>query len=352
MTLRVRLLLGYGYLVALLLLATGSAMLGFLQLSESVDVVLEENLFSIHSSMHMLESLERQDSVTLAALLDGDAHRAELERQDAAFHQALGEAADNITEDAEGPVLEAIRGSFDTYRQHRDEILRRQPERPLREYNERVFPAFRDVKQQVLELLEINQQAVIEADRRAREAAVRNGAWLGFLVAFALVSLVFLSRALQRQLLSRLHGLRRDLAALGADRRRHLRVTGNDELAQVARQVNDLLDDLQAERARHRGRLAEERRTLLALLHHLGGAALFDRSGQMLASSDEREAPLPPELRRWIEREGEAHLEAALDSGGGDVPAATVTAGGVPWRLEALRNLAGRPVGWLARSPD
>lgn len=349
MTLRVRLLLGYGYLVALLLLATGSAMLGFLELSESVDVVLEENLYSIHASMRMLEALERQDSATLAALLDDDPRRGELQRQDDAFHAALEEAQANITESAEQPVLQRIRETFGRYRRQRDELIRESPERPLRAYNERVFPAFRDVKLGVLELLEINQQAVIEADRRTRETALRGGAWLGLLVAVALVSLVFLSRALQRRLLSRLHDLRHDLAALGGVRQRRLRVSGDDELTQVARHVNELLDDLQEEKVRHRGRLAEERGALLGVLRHLGEeAVLYDLSGRLMATGAGGEETAHPELREWIVTQGRELLDA---DGGEDDQGIQVQAEGNTRRLFLLRTGEGRPVGWLTR-PD
>ena len=109
MKLRVRLLVGYGYLVALLLLTAGSGMLGFLQLSEGIDVILEENFRSISASTHMLEALERQDSATLLLLLDEQTDRADMERFQKAFSDALEEAQANITEDDEEEELAAYR---------------------------------------------------------------------------------------------------------------------------------------------------------------------------------------------------------------------------------------------------
>lgn len=196
MTLRLRLLLGYGYLVGLLLLATGSAMLGFFHLSESVDVILEENFNSITAAMRMLEALERQDSATLAALLEGRGEVPEMEAHEEAFLAALEAAEGNVTEEAERPLLERLRRDFMAYREARDRLLAAQPASPLRAYNTRVFPVFSTAKSQVFELLDLNHQAMVEADREARQAALQNGAWLGFLVAVALISLVFLSRAL------------------------------------------------------------------------------------------------------------------------------------------------------------
>jgi HAMP domain-containing protein len=349
MTLRVRLLLGYGYLIGLLLLTAVSALLGFLRLSESVDVVLEDNYATIRASLDMLEALERQDSATLAALLEGDAETG-MAAHEEGFMEALGRAEGNVTEEAERPALTALRELFSVYRGERQALIAERPERPLRDYNERVFPAFQEVKHKVLQVLEINQQAMIEADRRAKATAVQNGAWLGFLVAVALVSLVFLSRALQRGLLARLDALRRGMAAIaGGDARRRLRADGQDELGRLGRHFNDLLDRLQATEARYQGRLAQERRALLGLVEALGGdgVAVYDASGRLLASGGASGSEPPVAVGRWIgERGGE---DGEAEGGGEQLTAGEVEAGGAVWRLERLTTARGRPSGWLAR---
>jgi len=356
MTLRVRLLLGYGYLVALLLLAAGSAMLGFLHLSESVDVVLEENYATIRASMRMLEALERQDSATLAALLEGGAAADELAGYEESFLDALAEAESNVTEEGEGPVLTALRGDFERYRTSRQQLIDESPAAPLRAYNDRVFPAFVTVKRNVLELLDVNQRAMIDADREAKRAAVQNGAWLGALVAVALLSLVVLSRALQRRLLARLELLLGGMAGIGGgDFRRRLRIEGDDELAQIADEYNRLLEQLQSREARYQGRLGEERRAVLGLVERLGeGAALYSLSGQLLAQAGDGEGMPAPEVAQWIEDEGRRRLSeltedealaARVETDGADEAAAA-------YRVELLRAAGGRKVGWLVRPAE
>jgi HAMP domain-containing protein len=357
MSLRVRLLLGYGYLVALLLLAAGSAMLGFLHLSESVDVVLEENYTTIRAAMRMLEALERQDSATLAALLEGGAAADELAGFEQTFLDALADAESNVTEAGEEPVLAALRGDFERYRTSRMKLIEERPAAPLRAYNDRVFPAFVAVKRNVLELLDVNQRAMIDADREAKRAAVQNGAWLGALVAVALLSLVVLSRALQRRLLARLEVLLGGMAGIGSgDFRRRLRLEGNDELAQIGEEYNRLLEQLQSREARYQGRLAEERRSVLGLVERLGeGSALYSLSGQLLAQAGEGEEPPAPEVARWIESEGRRRLPELADDeelsarveeeGAGEAAAAPA------YRVDLLRAAGGRKVGWLVR-PD
>jgi HAMP domain-containing protein len=354
MTLRLRLLLGYGYLVALLLLATGSAMLGFFHLSESVDVILEENFASITAAMRMLEALERQDSATLAALLEGRAEVPEMEAHEEAFLAALEAAEGNVTEEAERPLLERLRRDFMEYRQARERLLAAQPESPLRAYNTRVFPVFSAAKAQVFELLDLNHQAMVEADRETRQAALQNGAWLGFLVAVALISLVFLSRALQRRLLARLADLRRGMGAIAAgEHHRRLRDDESDELGAIARHFNELLDQLQQVEARMRGRLSQERQAVLGLVRHVGGgAAVYDLSGRLLAGGEEEPfgGRLPDELMDWVDEEGSLRLDA-VGEGGGDGPQ-VVEVDGKPMHIDLLLASPRRPVGWLVRRAE
>lgn len=345
MSLRIRILLGYGYLVVLLLLAAVGALLGFFHLSAGIDAVLEENFASVRAAMAMVERLERQDSLTLANLAGrrGTAELAqETKRLDGEFLAALGRSEANVTEPGEEEILVAIRSSFEAYRGVRRELLSSAPEAPLAAYDQEVFPAFTEAKNAVVRLLEVNQQAMFRADREARRSAVRNGTWLGFLVALALVSLVLLSRALQRDLLRRLDALRGGLEAVvaGAGQRR-LDDRGDDELAAIAGHVNAILDHHQRTEGRFQGRLARERQLVLALVLAMeDGSEIFDLSGQ-LAAGDPGPTPRRRAVSEWIAGEGRDRLE---DQG---TVRAEVEAHGRKMALRLLR--AGRrPVGWLA----
>jgi len=345
MTLRTKLLLGYGYLVGLLLLAAGSAMLGFMSLSEGIDVVLENNYRSIRAAIDMMNALERQDSATLAALLD-DPRREGQAPFEAAFSEALAVARGNVTETREPGILDTIARQYENYREARDGLVRERPERPLAAYQQRVSPEFSALKHTVLQLLEVNQEAMIDADRRARESAVRNGSWLGFVVAVALVSLVLLSRGLQRQILGRLTLLRREMAALAEGQTsRRLPVVGNDELDLISERVNHLLDRVQAVEAELGGKLGRQRQLALGLLAHQGeGVALFSLQGTLLGGdlAGGREAGL--RVAEWIQ-------ERDLDPGAHlpEERAGRVEAGeGVGLAVE-LVTFHGRPLGWLVR---
>jgi HAMP domain-containing protein len=343
MTLRARLLLAFGYLVGLLLLCSISAMFGFLHLSSGIDVVLTENFRTIQASMKMIDTLERMDSATLASLIEGAGQDDEMDQLTRAFLAALGEAEGNVTEEAEPPTLRAIRESFESYRVAEADLVRRRLDRPLADYNEKVFPKFAVVKEEVLGLLEINQQAMIRAEREARRTAIHNGAWLGVLVTVALLSFVFLSRALQSQVLARLADLRRGTWEIASGHMtRRLYCQGDDELAAIAGEINQLLDEHDRLRGKMDGRLARERRLILALVDLLGDrAAIFDLSGELLTGSlgaDSAEMQVTTWIRQRVADKADEEQGSAT---------VTSTIGGIT--IDLLQARPDSPVGWLAR---
>lgn len=346
MTLRGRLLLAYGYLVSLSLLASGVAIVGFLGLSEGIEVVLDENFRSIDASMEMLEALERQDSITLAALLDDPQRADELAELEERFEKALHEAESNITEPSEPPILDAVRAEYAAYRNRRDSLIAEHPERPLGAYERDVFPRFANVKTQVRQLLDINHDAMVRADHTARERAIQSGAALAFLVTIALFSFILLSRALHNWVLARLGALEDDLAAVGAgDLDRRLQEAGGDELATIARYVNQLLDRLRRQQARGRGRLTIERQLTLGLLREIGpDASIYNLAGDLLAG-DRLDPDRSRALTNWIRSEGRGRIENPASA----PPTEILTLDGDALALHLLTAPPSRPVAWLVR---
>lgn len=352
MTLRLRLLLGYGYLVGLLLLVAGGSLLGFFRLSEGIESLLEDNFATIRAAMTMTDSIERQDSALLAVLAAGR-DGAELGEPDEhrRFLEAFELAEANVTEASEPAILARIRDRYDAYRRAREELLERRPERPLVAYDREVFPLFGAVKEEIGRLLDANQTAMFEADRDARRAALRNGTWLALLVTIALISLIFLSRALQNDLIRRLENLRSDLASFSrGDPQQRLVPGGRDELSSISDHVNEILDRHQRQEAGIRGRLAQERRLVIALLELAGERAiLFDRRGRRLAGEETVPAGLGDRLRELAEEETEEPEDASrLDDETWDPPSWEAFPVGARDRDARHRE----PIAWIARPVD
>jgi HAMP domain-containing protein len=349
MTLRTRLLLGYGYLVLLLLISSGSAATGFLHLSQGIDVILSENFESVHAAMVMLESLERQDSGTLARLMAPGSSSQELDQSEETFRNALGRLEQNITIEGEQDLIHRIEASYETYRKARDRLFASRPEKLLAAYKTTTFPSFENVKNVVFELLEMNHKAMLMADKDARRTAVRYGVLLGALVVLALVSLVLLSRWLQGNLLTRLTDLRTAAEAVAAgDARRRLSTERDDELDTVAKRFNEVLDNQDSLQRRMQGVVSQYRQLTLGLMGTLGpGALLLDLHGRLIAARDEVASnAVESSIRNWIQTTGKVLLEQYHQ---GDPPPQAAIGLDETSRVQLLVAHDQRPVGWLLR---
>jgi methyl-accepting chemotaxis protein len=287
MSLRARILLGYWYLVALLVVSAVAAALGFHRLGSNIGTVLEDNFDSVRSSMLMLDALERQDSAVLALLLGDQRSGALLDDAEQTFARAVRAARDNVTIPEEAPVLDEIERRYVRYAEARTRLLQEVRDRPLQAYEEEAFPRFMEVKDTVFGLLDLNHRAMIEADKRAQRTARLRALGHGSLVLVALLSLVFLSQALGRSVLDRLSDLASVAAAIATgDRLRRATAIPRDELGSVAEQLNAVLDRLAEMEGSAAGRLNQERLLTLALLNELPmSAAIVSLAGAVVASS-------------------------------------------------------------------
>lgn len=343
MRLATRILLGYWYLVMLLVIIAAGAALGFHTLGNNIGKVLTENFDSVRASTAMMESLERQDSAVLAQLLNKEGARIALESSEESFRLALARARSNITLAEEEQVIGNIEQRFATFTEARDQLLGATPEYPLRAYDEDTFPKFEAVKAGVIKLLEINHQAMVEADRQAQAIASQRATTLALLVLLALFSLAFLSRALNRTLLERLDELAEVAEAIAAGSfNRRAAAQYPDELGAVARQLNTVLDRQQEIENSMGGRTALYRDLLVALLGAVARpAAIIGLDGRVLAST--------------LDAAGEARIEmiaanlpaADPDTRETGLPTENGTVG-----LKLLVVGTERPLAWLATFPD
>lgn len=341
MKLRSRILLGYWYLVGLLVVGAAGSALSFLSLGRSIGTVLEENFDSVRASMAMLDALERQDSALLSSLL-GDAEAAvALESSQQSFLNAVHEARANVTIAGESDVLDRIEQGHADFTAARDRLLAGSWDRPLAAYQEETLPLFIALKASVYELLDLNHRAMVAADERAQREARRRAVLYGLLVVAALLSLAVLSQALGRDVLSRLADLTAVASAIAAgDTARRAIPGGEDELGVVARQLNAVLDHAQATEAELEGRLRQDRQLLLGMLRERDEpSALLTLGGDMVASTLAR-----------VDLEVLQGFIGGLEAPGlmARVPLVEETVEGRSLRLRLLASSGDRPVGWLA----
>ena len=354
-SIRARLLVGYGYMMVLLLLTAGSAAFGFFTISEAIDRILSENFGSVSASVEMLDALERQNAITMTALLEQDSDLEELFEADRQFEEALERARENVTLAGEEEVIDALSAQFSSYVRVRNGLIATDfEEMPLEILALQIFPSFVEVREGTSRLLQMNHEAIIDADREARETALQSAGWLGFLVTLALISMIWLARALQREILSRLTELTTVAnSLLIGDQSRRFEADSNDELGLVSRQLNAALDAQDELQSEMRGRLNQQKQLVLGILEEISGALLLlGLDGRLIAATCPRfeETFLEtvrdwllshrPEILRQFREEPEESLELRIE------------ADEVPLSVRLLAAEGRRPVGWLIQVED
>ena len=352
MTLRTRLLLGYAVLV-LLLVATGVAgSYEFREISVLVNERLDHFTSTTKSANTLLRAVNQQDRDLLRAIIASETapQSAGVQAAHAEFRAALARAHE-IADSEQRALLQSIRELEPEFVAARDRVLAaRTPAGPTRaaDYESSFGPALAAIRQPCEALFAGSRQHMFDARDAVRDAANSGSILLGVLVTVGLLSLIALARSMRTHVLERLDELRRFCEAIssGVEHQRAL-LTGNDELAQLATQLNVMLDRQSALEGRLQGRLADDRRMLVGMLGVFAdGALLLSPSGDLITWSGRLPEPQivdglslrAAERNRMIGR-GEAAPETALDWTGPE---------GSRWTVRRLVASGGISSGWLA----
>lgn len=168
------------------------------QMSALSERIIAENYNSVVAAEEMKESLERQDSAGLFALLDRRERAIpQLREHRARFEAAYQRAAANITEPGEAEIVQAIRKIRDKYYPAFDRFLldarsdglkgQRLAGPAVDEYFKQIEPLFTELRRQCDRLLTLNQDAM---RRKAAEAATLARRWFVTTLATALALVV------------------------------------------------------------------------------------------------------------------------------------------------------------------
>lgn len=117
MTLKKKILIGYGVAFVLMGLVIAWAVLHLISLGMATAAILSENYRSIIAAENMVDALERQDSAVLLIFLgDADNGVAQFRQNEAIFIEWLARAKDNITIAGEAQLVQEIDTDYSAYR--------------------------------------------------------------------------------------------------------------------------------------------------------------------------------------------------------------------------------------------
>ncbi|HOX12435.1 MAG TPA: ATP-binding protein [Spirochaetales bacterium] len=289
MTLRRKILAGYGLACLLLALVVAWAIANLVALGKATASILRENYRSILAADGMAGALDRLDSGALLVLAgDPDGGQARFREGEALFFSWLARAEDNITIEGEAELVRAIRSDFEAYRTAllaSVEGGRKTEIRMWTAYRETLRPLYRKTREGCGRLRVLNEN-VMYAARDAAGLRARKAIWSTALVAAsALVSalvfsLVFADRIARP--LGRLMEASRRIS--GGDYTVEVPKDTGDELGRLAGEFNEMARRLSAYRETDVDRLIAEKNKSEAILSSIeDGLVVFDPEGRVTA---------------------------------------------------------------------
>ena len=116
MTLRRRILAGFGLTLGLSGVVMIWAVVNIVRLRDASEAILRENFQSILAAENMIDAIERQDSASLLMILGFQQEGlTQFRRNESGFLQWLARAKDNITIDGEQAILAEIDRGYADY---------------------------------------------------------------------------------------------------------------------------------------------------------------------------------------------------------------------------------------------
>ena len=327
MSLRARLLTGYGiFIAALVALAAWSAW----RLHDMGKVsrrIISENYDSVLAAQEMKESLERQDSAALFVLLGArERGLGQLREHRARFDRSFDTAAHNITETGESAAIAAIQRDRDIYYQRFDAFIASSTRDA---YFTQLEPQFNQLRADCEHLLQLNQRAM-----RFKSEAAAGVAQLWFyrtlLIAGVLVAAgVTLAFVLAQQIVGPIRRLTESTVKIaGGDLNATVMVDSTDEVGILAAEYNRMAESLRQLRSSDMGKLLVAQQTTEAAIDSLYDPVIVtDGDGRVTKLNPAAEEIFGPEEKNTGMHVGEVARDVRI-------------AGAVAEALESQRPVA------------
>ena len=286
MNLRTKLLAGYMIFVAALIVLGGLSAWRLREMGGVSRRIISNNYDSVVAAQDMKESLERQDSAAVFALLGArEKAMAQLQEHRARFDASFKKAASNITESGEPESVETIRRDRDAYYQmfdaflakvnategvRRENVSQTQELAERNEYFTNLEPQFNKLRADCDHLLQLNQRAMA-----AKSEAAAGVAQLWFyrtlLIAGLMVAAgIALAFWLANRIVEPLRALTATTSKIaGGDLDAKAEVNSEDEVGILATEYNRMAERIRQLRLSDKGKLIVARQTTEAAIDSL-----------------------------------------------------------------------------------
>lgn len=281
-----------GVLVPLVitLIVGGWAIFNFMDLANAINAIMTDNYRSIRAGENMMDSLERQDSAHLLLVLGQiDQGREFFHENEVAFLTWYGRASANVTVPGEQDVIDRISEEYQKYLISSADLLRaietQEQGAVLRElYLDKLAPQFQVTKGLVDELLTLNHvdmtQAHALATTSAQRAVVSTLLVLLISVAFGSLFGLQLPGRVVKPTLMLMDSVKR--VAQG-DLEHRIEIHSDDEIGELAREFNQMTEQLREYRKTDIDSLMAEKKKSDAIVQTISdGVVVTDANNQIV----------------------------------------------------------------------
>jgi two-component system, NtrC family, sensor histidine kinase KinB len=285
LTLKKKILIGYGIAFAFMGIVVTWAIINLVSLGNATDAILSENYRSIIAAENMMAALERQDSGTLLLFL-GDVEKgaAQFLENEAVFLEWLARAKDNITIDGEAELVQSIKSDYTAYSRQfsalADLVVTAEP--PLRPsyYQDTIYPLFNKVREACVSLRNLNEETLYTARSKAG-IMVKHDIWSTSVVAvLALIVTLIFSLILSERITSPIRSFMEAARKISSgDFSVKVPVETGDELGSLAGEFNQMVVQLHRYNEMNIEQIVSEKNKAEAILSSIeDGMVIFDTS--------------------------------------------------------------------------
>lgn len=302
-TLRQKLTVGFGGLLAILLVGGALSLYLLTRYSGTIEQIFRENYDSVVYGQNMKEAVEQMDEVARSALWGEEGPvRPSTPQIVARFEENLRRERGNITLPGERDLAEDLARLWQQYKSEHERLLNaRGTETERREfYRTTLLPYARQIKTRAQRVIDINLQNAVSVDGQVRQSAVRaKRAMYALLVAGVALAIAFVG-LISRSILQPLRTLTRSAREIEqGNLDLVVPVPSRDEVGQLAEAFNSMAAHLREFRRSDRAKLVRTQRTTQLALDSLPDAvAIVSPDGKVeLANETARKLfGLKPEI--------------------------------------------------------
>ena len=270
-TLKGKIFIGYLLVVVILIMVSLWAINNFINLSDSINNIMVENYQSIKASESMIESLERQDSAMLMIL---NGHNAEgnktFRENEQEFLKWLARAEDNITIKGENEYVNKVNETYTDYLELFGKFNEIKSDERRQFYYNEIMSKFYQLKNNIRDLRSINQDTMLnaqeKADSRANKAIISTIIISISAIAVAVIFGLYLSSIILKPIKSL-----KDAVQSVAERNfnQKIDVKSSDEIGELAKEFNNMIERLQEYEKLNVNKLVEERDKSKAIVNNI-----------------------------------------------------------------------------------